>query len=67
MVEVVSWHGGGGVMAWWRWCHGMGMHDCLWDNSTDDLMHDDSSRIHLEGYKTILPCLRHFHRFVKKR
>ncbi len=23
MVEVVSWHGGGDVMAWWRWCHGM--------------------------------------------
>ncbi len=64
MVEVVSWHGGGGVMAWWRWCHGMGMHDCLWDNSTDDFMYDDSSRIHFEGYKTILPCLRHFHRLL---
>ncbi len=57
MVEVVSWHGGGGVMAWWRCCHGMGMgmHGCLWNNSTDDLMYDDSSRMNLEGYKTILP------------
>ncbi len=24
-------------------------------NFTDDLVYDDSSRIHLEGYKTILP------------
>ncbi len=26
--------------AWWRWCHGVGMHDCLWNNSTDDFMYD---------------------------
>ncbi len=44
--------------AWWRCCHGMGMHavsgtDPL--NFTDDLMHDDSSKMNLEGYKTILP------------
>ncbi len=39
--------------AWWRWCHGMGMRGCL--NFTDYLMYDDSSRMNLEGYKTILP------------
>ncbi len=43
--------------AWWRCCHGMGMHavsgtDPL--NLTDDLMYDDCSRINLEGYKTIV-------------
>ncbi len=31
----------------------MGMHGVL--NFTDDLMYDDSSRMNLEGYKTILP------------
>ncbi len=31
----------------------MGMHGCL--NFTDNLMYDDSSRINLEGNKTILP------------
>ncbi len=43
--------------AWWRWCHGVGMHtvsgtDPL--NFTDDLMYDDSSRMNLVGYRTIL-------------
>ncbi len=39
--------------AWWRWCRDMGMHGIL--NFNDDLMYDDSSRMNLEGYKTILP------------
>ncbi len=44
-------HGGGGVMAW----------ACMAVSGTgpliftDDLMYDDSSRMNLEGYKTILP------------
>ncbi len=42
--------GGGGVMTWARMAvSGTGPLDF-----TDDLMYDDSSRIHLEGYKTIL-------------
>ncbi len=44
--------------AWWRWCRGMGMHDCLWNRPsqlTDDFMYDDSRRMNLEGYKTTLP------------
>ncbi len=44
-------HGGGGVMAWT--CMAVSGTDPL--NLTDDLMYDDSSRINLEGYKTILP------------
>ncbi len=43
-------HGGGGVMAWA--CMAVSGTDPL--NFTDDLMYDDSSRMHLEGYKTIL-------------
>ncbi len=44
--------------AWWRWCHGMGMYAVSGTgplNFTDDLKYDDSSRMNLEGYKTILP------------
>ncbi len=41
--------------AWWRCCHGMGMHGTGPLNFTDNLMYDDSSRINLERYKTILP------------
>ncbi len=44
--------------AWWRCCHGMGMHAVSGTGSlifTDDLIYDDSSRMNLEGYKTILP------------
>ncbi len=44
-------HGGGGVVAWAR----MAVSGTGPLNFTDDLMYDDSSRIHLEGYKTILP------------
>ncbi len=34
----------------------MGMHGCLWNrlNFNDDLMYGGSSRMNLEGYKTIL-------------
>ncbi len=43
-------HGGGVVMAWACMAvPGTGPLNC-----TDDLMHDDSSRMNLEGYKTIL-------------
>ncbi len=44
--------------AWWRW---LSWHACMAVsgtgplNFTDDLMYDDSSRMNLEGYKTILP------------
>ncbi len=44
--------------AWWRWCHGMGMHVCLWNRPSQlywCLMYHDSSRMNLEGYKTIFP------------
>ncbi len=44
-------HGGGGVMAWA--CMAVSGTGPL--NFTDDLMYDDSSRINLEGYETILP------------
>ncbi len=44
-------HGGGGVMAWP--CMVVSGTGPL--NFTDDLMYDDSSRMNLEGYKTILP------------
>ncbi len=44
-------HGGGGVMAWA--CMAVSGTGPL--NFTDDLMYDDSSRMNLEGYKTILP------------
>ncbi len=44
-------HGGGGFMAWA--CMAVSGTGPL--NFTDDLMYDDSSRINLEGYKTILP------------
>ncbi len=42
-------HGGGGVMA----CMAVSETGPL--NFTDDWMYDDSSRMNLEGYKTILP------------
>ncbi len=44
--------------AWWRCCHGMGMHAVSGTGPlifTDDLMYEDSSRMNLEGYKIILP------------
>ncbi len=44
-------YGGGGVMAWA--CMAVSGTGPL--KFTDDLMFDDSSRINLEGYKTILP------------
>ncbi len=44
-------HGGGGVMAWA--CMAASGTGPL--NFTDDLMYDDSSRMNLKGYKTILP------------
>ncbi len=44
-------YGGGGVMAWA--CMAASGTGPL--NFTDGLMYDDSSRINLEGYKTILP------------
>ncbi len=44
-------HGGGGIMAWA--C--MAASGICPLNFTDDLMYDDSSRMNLEGYKTILP------------
>ncbi len=44
-------HGGGGIMA--RACMAISGTGPL--NFTDDLMHDDSSRMNLEGYITILP------------
>ncbi len=44
-------HGGGGVMAWA--CMAVSGTGPL--NFTDDLMYDDSSRMNLEEYKTILP------------
>ncbi len=44
-------HGGGGVMAWA--CMAVSGTGSL--NFTNDLMYDDSSRMYLEGYKTILP------------
>ncbi len=44
-------HGGGGVMAWACMAvSGIGPLDF-----TDDLIYDDSSRMNLEGCKTILP------------
>ncbi len=46
-------HGGGVVMAWP--CMAVSGTDPL--NFTDDLMHDDSSKMNLEGYKTILPTI----------
>ncbi len=45
-------HGGGGVMAWA--CMAASVTGPL--NFNDDLIYDDSSRINLEGYKTILPA-----------
>ncbi len=44
-------HGGGVVMAW-AYMTVSGTGPLIF---TDDLMHDDSSRINFEGYKTILP------------
>ncbi len=44
-------HGGGGVMAWAF----MAVSGTGHLNFTDDLMYDESSRMNLEGYKTILP------------
>ncbi len=44
-------HGEGGVMAW-TCMAAAGTGPLIF---TDDLMHDDSSRMILEGYKTILP------------
>ncbi len=44
-------HGGGGVMAWA--CMTVSATGSL--NFTDDLLYDDSSRMNLEGYKTVLP------------
>ncbi len=44
-------HGGGVVMAWA--CMAVSGTGPL--NFTDDLIYDDSSRMNLEGYKTILP------------
>ncbi len=44
-------HGGDGVMAWA--CMAVSGTGPL--NFTDGLMYDDSSRLNLEGYKTILP------------
>ncbi len=44
-------HGGGGVMAWA--CMAVSGTGSL--IFTDDLIYDDSSRMNLEGYKTILP------------
>ncbi len=44
--------------AWWRWCHGMSMHAVSGTDPlyfTDDFTYDDSSRMNLERYKTILP------------
>ncbi len=57
-------HGGGGVMAWA--C--MAASGTAPLNFTDDLMYDDSSRINLEEYKTILPTniQEHFTRFIGK-
>ncbi len=57
-------HGGGGVMAWA--CMAASGTDPL--IFTDDLMYDDSCRINLEGYKTILPTniQEHFTRFIGK-
>ncbi len=56
-------HGGGGVMAWA--CMAVSGIGHL--NFTDDLMHDDSSRMHLEGYKTILPTnIQNATRFIGK-
>ena len=46
-------HGGGGVMAWA--CMAASGTGPL--NFTDDLMYDDSSRMNLEGYKSILPTI----------
>ncbi len=43
-------HGGGVVM-----CHGMSVTGTGPLNFTDDFMYGDSSRMNLEGYKTILP------------
>ncbi len=43
-------HGGGGVMAWA--C--MAVSGTGYLNFTEDLMYDDSSRMNLEGCKTIL-------------
>ncbi len=44
-------HGGGGLMAWA--CMAVSETGPL--NLTGDLMYDDSSRMNLEGYKTISP------------
>ena len=38
----------------WRKCHGLGSHGCFWSGSlifTDDVTHDDSSRMNSEVYK----------------
>ncbi len=57
-------HGGGGVMAWT--CMAVSGTGPL--NFTDDLMYDDSCRMNLEGYKTILPSNIHenANRFIGK-
>ncbi len=47
-------HGGGGVMAWA--CMAASWTGPL--NFTDDLIYDDSSRMNLEGYKSILPTIQ---------
>ncbi len=44
-------HGGGDIMAWV--CIAASGTGSL--NFTDDLMYDNSSRMNLDGYKTILP------------
>ncbi len=41
--------------AWWRCCHGMTVSGTGPLIFTDDFMYDDSSRINLEVYTTILP------------
>ncbi len=57
-------HGGGGVMAWA--C--MAASGTGFLNFTNDLMYDDSSRMNLEEYKTILPTniQEHFTRLIGK-
>ncbi len=47
-------HDGGGVMAW-AWMAVSGTGPLNWWLDTDDLIYDGSSRMNLEGYKTILP------------
>ncbi len=58
-------HGGGGVMS----CACMAVSGTGPLNFTDDLMYDDSSRINLGGYKTILPnnIQENATRFIGKR